>query len=172
MATPCSFSTNKAEMKKTTVYLGLGTNLGDKTANMRSAIHELDQEVGHIEKVSHMYATEPWGFESENEFLNAVCSMSTEMTAEELLKKTKEIELTLGRTAKTGKNGYADRIIDIDILLYGDDIIECDELVVPHPHMSRRLFVMEPLAEIAPDMKHPVTGESMKYLESKLKDKR
>lgn len=156
-------------MNKTTVYLGLGTNLGDKQANMRSAIHELDQEVGHVEKVSHMYATAPWGFESDNQFLNAVCRLSTEMTAGELLATTKQIELSLGRTSKTGENGYADRIIDIDILLYGDNIIEREELVVPHPHMSRRLFVMEPLAEIAPEIKHPLTGESMKDLESKLK---
>ena len=136
-------------------YLGLGTNVGNKRRNMITAAALLAERVGDVLALSGFYETEPWGFQSENTFLNAALQLDTSLSPLELLKATQEIEIEMGRTQKSN-GAYHDRIIDIDILLYEDLVLQTPELTLPHPLMHERLFVMEPLAEIAPNVIHPV----------------
>lgn len=133
------------------VYLSLGTNLGDKEANLKAAIEEIKKRVGEVTSLSAFHASEPWGFQSENSFLNAVCCVHTEFNPMEVLHTTQEIERLLGRLKKTVGGIYSDRMIDIDILLYDDLHIQTPELIIPHPLMWERDFVMIPLREIAPN---------------------
>jgi 2-amino-4-hydroxy-6-hydroxymethyldihydropteridine diphosphokinase len=142
------------------VYLGLGTNLGEKERNLNDAIISLSQEVGFVIRSSIFYASKPWGFESDNDFLNAVVLVDTALTPFDVLSKTQEIEKSLGRTAKT-INSYSDRLIDIDILLYDNLIIDQPTLKIPHPLIAERDFVIIPLSEIAPDLVHPVFGRKI-----------
>ena len=136
-------------------YLALGTNIGNKRRNMISAAALLAERVGDVLALSGFYETEPWGFQSENTFLNAALQLDTSLSPLELLKATQEIEIEMGRTQKSN-GAYHDRIIDIDILLYDNLVLQTPELTLPHPLMHERLFVMEPLAEIAPNVIHPV----------------
>ena len=145
------------------VYLGLGTNIGNKRKNMVTAAALLAERAGDVLSLSSFYETEPWGFDSENTFLNAALELETSCSPMELLRLTQQIEQEMGRTQKSD-GSYHDRIIDIDILLYGNEIIHTEELVVPHPLMQQRLFVMQPLAEIAPSLVHPVLQKSMHEL--------
>ena len=133
------------------VYLSLGTNLGDKEAKLKAAIEEIKKRVGEVTSLSAFHASEPWGFQSENSFLNAVCCVHTEFNPMEVLHTTQEIERLLGRLKKTVGGIYSDRMIDIDILLYDDLHIQTPELIIPHPLMWERDFVMIPLREIAPN---------------------
>lgn len=142
------------------VYLGLGTNIGNKRKNMVTAAALLAERAGDVLSLSSFYETEPWGFDSENTFLNAALELETSCSPMELLRLTQQIEQEMGRTQKSD-GSYHDRIIDIDILLYGNEIIHTEELVVPHPLMQQRLFVMQPLAEMAPSLVHPVLQKSM-----------
>ena len=135
-----------------TVYLGLGTNLGDKEINLKMAVNEISKRVGDVTSLSAFYASEPWGFESENSFLNAVCCVCTTFSPMEVLSITQDIERSLGRLKKSVGGVYSDRVIDIDILLYDDCRINRPELTIPHPLMRERDFVMIPLQEIAPDL--------------------
>lgn len=130
------------------IYLGLGSNLGDKCLHLRTAINEIEKRIGHVECQSAFVETEPWGFESDNTFVNAVVRVDTALSPLDLLKETQTIEREMGRTHKTVDGKYSDRIIDIDILLYGDAEINLPELVVPHPRMHERDFVMKPLEEL------------------------
>ncbi|MGL4331607.1 MAG: 2-amino-4-hydroxy-6-hydroxymethyldihydropteridine diphosphokinase [Bacteroidales bacterium] len=144
-------------MKKSLVYLGLGTNLGNLDLNLHKAIDEIGKRVGKVISQSAFYKTEPWGFESPHTFLNAVICIETELKPEEVLNKTQHIEKNLGRTKKS--NGtYSDRIIDIDILIYDNLIMESETLTIPHPLLQLRDFVLIPLKEIAPDLRHPKSG--------------
>ena len=136
-------------------YLALGTNIGNKRRNMITAAALLAERVGDVLALSGFYETEPWGFQSDNTFLNAALQLETSLSPLELLKATQQIELEMGRTQKSN-GAYHDRIIDVDILLYDDLILQTPELTLPHPLMHERLFVMEPLAEIAPNVIHPV----------------
>ena len=136
-------------------YLALGTNIGNKRRNMITAAALLAERVGDVLALSGFYETEPWGFQSENTFLNAALQLDTSLSPLELLKATQEIEIEMGRTQKSN-GAYHDRIIDIDILLYNNLVLQTPELTLPHPLMHERLFVMEPLAEIAPNVIHPV----------------
>lgn len=140
------------------VYLGLGTNLGDKEANLKAAIEEIRKRIGEITSLSAFYASEPWGFESGNSFLNAVCSVTTDFSPMEVLHLTQDIERSLGRLKKSVGGQYSDRLIDIDILLYDDWHIDTPELTIPHPLMWERDFVMIPLREIAPDINAETFG--------------
>ena len=142
------------------VYLGLGTNLGDKERNLNEAILKISQEIGEIICRSSFYTSKPWGFESENDFLNAVILAETNLLPLELLTRTQEIELELGRTTKSA-NGYSDRMIDIDILLYDMEVIDTPGLKIPHPLIAERDFVYIPLLEIAPDLLHPISGSKI-----------
>ena len=130
------------------VYLGLGTNLGDKQKNLNDAIRMLENQVGEVEKVSSVIETEPEGFRSDNMFLNAVVKVRTALSPFELLDITQDVEKSLGRKEKSSNGIYHDRVIDIDILLYDDINISTPRLVIPHPRMAQREFVMTPLAEI------------------------
>lgn len=132
-----------------TVYLSLGTNLGDKERNLLLAIAEIGRRIGSVTAQSAFLVTEPWGFESPNSFLNAAIKVETELEPLTLLKVTQQIERNMGRTRKSTVN-YHDRIIDIDILLYDDLHIKTQQLTIPHPHMYERDFVLIPLREILP----------------------
>lgn len=134
-------------------YLGLGTNLGDRSANIRCAIDMINEQAGHVLACSSFVETEPWGFVSDNAFLNAVIEIDTSLAPYELLRVTQGIERSMGRTRKSINGNYSDRIIDIDILLYEDVVVGEPELTIPHPLMWQRRFVYEPLLEIAPHLK-------------------
>ncbi len=151
------------------VYLGLGTNLGDKENNLNLAMDEIRKRVGEITSLSAFYATEPWGFDSQNSFLNAVCKAHTTLSPFEVLSTTQAIEKDLGRIRKSVGGQYSDRPIDIDILLYDNLIIDTPQLSIPHPLMHKRLFVMEPLTEIAPELVHPVLQQTMKEILKEMK---
>lgn len=132
------------------VYLGLGTNLGDKRKNIYDALHFLNERIGKVERVSSLIETRPWGFVSENDFVNACCVCKTSLTPRQVLEITQQIEREMGRTVKSTDGQYHDRIIDIDILLYGDLTVNEPDLVIPHPLMHERDFVIRPLREIIP----------------------
>jgi 2-amino-4-hydroxy-6-hydroxymethyldihydropteridine diphosphokinase len=131
-----------------TVYLAFGTNLGDKEENITEAYRQVELYVGNIKHRSSIIETEPWGFESENTFLNSVAYVETALTPHQLLRATQHIEKVMGRKQKSNEGIYHDRIIDIDILLYDDISINEPDLVIPHPLMQEREFVMKPLMEI------------------------
>ena len=147
-----------------TVYLGIGSNEGDRQALMEQAVALIADKIGRVVAVSSFIETEPWGFESENRFLNGVVGVETSLRPHVLLRKTQRIERRLGRRHKTGQHGYSDRPIDIDILLYGDRVIHSRRLTVPHPLMLQRDFVLTPLLEIAPDITLPPTHERIAVL--------
>ncbi len=148
-------------------YLGLGTNIGNKRRNVITAAALLAERVGDVLALSGFYETEPWGFESENFFLNAAVKLKTSFPPLELLQITQQIEKELGRAEKS--NGvYHDRIIDIDILLYDDEVLQIPGLTLPHPLMHERKFVMDPLSEIAPFVVHPVLKERIIDLKERL----
>jgi len=130
------------------VYLGLGSNLGDCRKNLERAIRLIDDRVGEVIRQSSFIETEPWGFESEHRFVNAVVLCETTKTPREVLLLTQQIERDMGRRKKSVSGGYADRTIDIDILLYDDVMIDEPDLKIPHPLMYQRDFVMIPLKEI------------------------
>ena len=131
-----------------TLYLGLGSNLGDKQQNIAMAVEKIEELIGHVECQSALHITEPWGFQSDNMFVNAAVKCVTILSPHEVLEKTKDIERQMGRTTKSVDETYKDRIIDIDILLYDDMEINDPDLVIPHPLMHQRDFVMKPLNEI------------------------
>ncbi|MFQ6057956.1 MAG: 2-amino-4-hydroxy-6-hydroxymethyldihydropteridine diphosphokinase [Anaerolineae bacterium] len=134
------------------VYLGLGSNLGDRQSNILQALQKLRAEIS-IEAVSSCYETEPVGYLDQPQFLNAVCVGTTDLTPRELFQFVKSIERKMGRQ-RTRR--YGPRLIDIDILFYDDLIVDLPDLVIPHPRLAERAFVLVPLAEIAPDKIHPV----------------
>lgn len=132
-------------------YLSLGTNLGDKRKNIAEAIKNIGELVGDVVRQSALYETEPWGFRSDNRFVNAAVCVDTQLSPRRLLEVTQRIEREMGRTLKSDGGEYHDRIIDIDILLYGDLHIDEPDLKIPHPLMHERDFVMTPLNEIMED---------------------
>lgn len=127
--------------------------MGDRTANLCCAVDRINEQAGHVLACSSFIETEPWGFSSDNAFLNAVVEIDTPYTPHELLRMTQEIERAMGRKHKSVDGVYKDRIIDIDILLYGDLTVNDAQLTIPHPLMWQRRFVYEPLWEIAPHLK-------------------
>ena len=141
-------------MNEIDIYLGLGSNLGDRHTALLSAIELLAHKVGRLVRCSSFFETEPYGFESEHQFMNAVALFRTTLSPRELLAVTQEIERELGRTNKS-LHGYEDRVIDIDILLYGDERVDEPDLQIPHPRMQERPFVMEPMEELRANMNRP-----------------
>jgi 2-amino-4-hydroxy-6-hydroxymethyldihydropteridine diphosphokinase len=141
------------------VYLGLGTNLGDRETKLNEALEKLNYSAGNVISSSAIYETEPWGFQAETMFLNMVVSLRTRLTPDMLLKRLKKIETELGRK-RTGE-GYTSRTIDIDILLYEDLIINKPDLKVPQPLIRERKFVLVPLCDIAADLVHPVFKKTL-----------
>lgn len=146
------------------VYLSLGSNVGNKADNIKKAIACLSLRVGEVLSVSSMYQTEPVGFESDNLFMNAACFVRTRLNPLEVLAVTQAIELKLGRQTKSINQIYSDRTIDIDILLIDDITVEHPQLIIPHPRMHERNFVLDPLVEIAPDIVHPILGKTISEL--------
>ena len=139
-------------MQSEIVYLSLGSNIGDRGANLHAAIAALPAAGVRVRKVSAFYETEPVDYLQQDWFLNCVVEGATEIPAGTLLSRLREIELRMGSRKAIAKGP---RILDIDILLYGDDTIATPELQVPHPRMTQRRFVLVPLVEIAPTLQHP-----------------
>ena len=158
------------------IILSIGTNIGDREQNIENAVKALG-EIGKVTAISPIYTSEPWGFESENGFYNIALTMESELLPLDLLRETQRIEKELGRTAKTTTE-YADRVIDIDIIDYDNQIIKISQqstvnslLTLPHPLMHLRNFVLYPLADIAPEWVHPILKLTAQELKEKSEDK-
>lgn len=146
------------------VYLALGSNLGDRKKILSNARDLIREQVGVVENCSSEYETEPIGFVSDHPFINQVIKVMTELSPEELLRVTQEIERKLGRLRKSENLQYSDRTCDIDIIFYGDQIVNHDNLQIPHPRFRERAFVLRPLLEIAANVIDPVTRKSVMEL--------
>jgi 2-amino-4-hydroxy-6-hydroxymethyldihydropteridine diphosphokinase len=154
-------------MPRATVFLGLGSNLGDREAQLRRALAGLARRGMELGPRSSLYETEPVGGPPQGWFLNAVARGETELSPEALLAACLEVEAEQGRV-RAERNGP--RSIDVDILLYGDRVIDAPGLRIPHPRLQERRFVLEPLAELAPALRHPVSGLSMRELLARCPD--
>lgn len=144
------------------VYLLLGGNLGNKRQVFLETTHLIGELIGPITGYSNLYETEPWGFESDDLFWNQALELSVELSAMEVLQRCQQIETQIGRIRKAQQ--YDSRVIDIDILFYGNEIIELPGLVIPHPRMGERKFVLVPLNEIAAGLIHPVNQKSISQM--------
>lgn len=151
------------------VFIGLGSNLGDREVFLRKALDFIDERAGVVVSSSPVYETEPWGFPSEENFLNMVAEIRTEMTPDDLLQELLHIEFRMGRV-RSGQ-GYSSRKIDLDILLYNNLTIHKHGLRIPHPLMHERRFVLVPLCDIAPGIIHPVFKKPISVLLEECKDK-
>jgi len=145
-----------------TVFLGIGSNLGDRAGNLRNAVNMIGEVTGTAVRESSVYETEPWGFSADTSFLNMVVGFETSLHPGALLSAMLDIEVSMGRIRSKSK--YSSRVIDIDILLFGDLVLNEKLLQIPHPHLHERRFVLVPLAEIAPDFIHPLFKKSVLIL--------
>ena len=153
-------------------YLSLGSNLGKRQENIENALRALNAMAQmQCIQCSSFYETKPWGFFSKHLFINAVAIYRTTLPPESLLQITKNVETSLGRTQKSHNEQYTDRKIDIDILMYNNLIYHSPQLILPHPYFHKRLFVLEPLVEIAPQIIHPLLEKTMTELLNELKKK-
>lgn len=156
-----------------TVYISLGSNKGNRLFFIKEAVNEITKSVGTVLKKSDIFETEAWSYNDHN-YLNSVIKIESRLLVFDLLTATKEIEKKLGRKTKTDKKKktvYKSRVIDIDILFFNNDIIEINELTVPHPLIHKRMFVLKPLNQIAPDLIHPLFNKKIKTLLKKCSDK-
>lgn len=151
-------------------YILLGSNMGDKLALLNNAIEMIECRCGKVIKKSSIYESEPWGFVSDEYFVNQAICIETELSAHDLLKELLQIESELGRVRNENNIGYASRPIDLDVIYYGDMINDDDFLSLPHPRLHLRRFVLEPLCEIASDFKHPNLKLTNKELLEKCND--
>ncbi|HSL46843.1 MAG TPA: 2-amino-4-hydroxy-6-hydroxymethyldihydropteridine diphosphokinase [Anaerolineales bacterium] len=147
-------------MKEHIVYLALGSNLGDRLTNLKQAINSLTPQMD-VKAKSQVYETPPWGYEDQPKFLNQVIKAKTYLDPEPLLKHLKRLEVALGRKESI-RNGP--RLIDIDILFYDDRVLDTPSLVIPHPRLHERAFVLLPLMDIDPDLVHPVSKKSVRAM--------
>ena len=150
-----------------TAYLSLGSNLGDRAANLREAIAQLDVTAGRLIAISKMYETQPVDVPDQPWFLNCMAALETDKTPRELLELALQTEAAMGRLRMRDKGA---RKIDIDIVLFGDRIVDEPGLKIPHPSMHQRRFVLEPLVEIVPEVRHPELGKTMRELLAALPD--
>ena len=152
-----------------TVFLAFGSNLGNRRENIERALELLMREGLKPVSVSQPITTAPEGFVSANEFLNSAAEFTTALLPHEVLEVTQRIERTLGRTRKSKGGVYHDRTIDIDILFYDGIVVDTPELAIPHPRIAERMFVLRPMNEIAPDLRHPANGKTIHelYVEAK-----
>ncbi len=150
----------------TIAYIGLGSNRGDKAGNCLRALNLL-REAGRVKKTSSFYGTEPVGFRNQEDFINAVAELHTDLSAGQLLEACRDIENKLGRSRTLR---WGPRTIDLDILLYGDVVMETSDLTIPHPLLASRRFVLVPLCEIAPQVVHPVLQKTASRLLAELDD--
>ena len=146
------------------VFLSLGANLGDKVKNLTTAIELIENEIGHVVKVSGAYNSEPWGFEAENDFYNMAVEVQTELQPRELLTSCQNIEKTIGRIKTHDTFGYTSRVIDIDIVFYEDQVIEEEHLIIPHNLMHKRFFVLKPMNELDAEFVHPILKKNIAEL--------
>lgn len=153
------------------VYLALGSNLGNKKENIKQAIDKIAIYIGNVVSISEMYQTQPIGFDSDNDFINAACMVETSLAPLEVLSKAQDIEREMGRSSKSINHQYTDRIIDIDILFYDNKAHLSLELTLPHPEIQNRMFVLAPLADIAPTLIHPILNTTIKQLKQNLDKK-
>ncbi len=152
-----------------TTYLSLGSNLGNRTNQLQHAVFALQQKAGDVERISPVYESASWGFESDN-FLNICIRLKTSLTPQELLRTILEIETSMGRK-RLKEDGYEPRVIDIDILYYGLETVVTENLIVPHPEIPFRRFVLKPLADIAPQFYHPILNKDTRNLLQECSDK-
>ncbi len=145
------------------VYVSFGSNLGDRIGSIQSALQLIGENAGKIKQISPYYENKPWGFTSPNMFINGCVEFQTTLSPFDLLKELKSAEHALGRMVNQ-RQGYADRIIDLDLLLFDDLVLQNETLMIPHPQMSRRLFVLRPLCDIAPAVIHPLLKKSIRTL--------
>ena len=146
-------------MKK--VFIGLGTNLGEKILNLTRAVDLIKDRIGPVLKESSYYRTPPWGFDSTEDFINQVILVECELTPDDLLKELKRIESEMGRKQRCASDGYKDRLIDLDIIDFNGEVIDDPNITVPHAHLADRDFVLVPLNEIAEKWKHPRTNSEI-----------
>jgi 2-amino-4-hydroxy-6-hydroxymethyldihydropteridine diphosphokinase len=144
-------------------YLLLGGNVGDRKWFLDNAGLQAGRLIGPVERSSSLWETEPWGFTHETPFLNQVIILATTLRPEEIMEKIRHIEQDLGRIREKTVH-YAARTIDIDILFYDDLVINQNDLIIPHPRIQERRFVLEPLAEVEPELVHPLTGTTVSEL--------
>ncbi len=146
----------------TTVYLGLGCNLGNKLESLEQAKHLLG-ELGDVVAKSKIYESPAWGYNDDRPYLNMCCALQTKLSLEEIHKGTLEIEVALGRETSKRRQGepFRPRMIDIDILFFGDAVVETESLTIPHSQLHLRNFVLQPMVDIAPEYRHPLLGASM-----------
>ncbi len=150
------------------LFLGLGSNLGDKQRNIELAYFEINKRIGKVISQSAFYVSKPQGFDSNNEFLNTVCEVDTNLNAREILEEIFVIEKIVGRTSKSLNGVYSDRLIDIDILMYDNTVTYMEDLVIPHPRLHQRDFVLIPFAEISPKTVHPILKKTIAELNNQL----
>ncbi len=151
-----------------TAYIGIGSNIGDKYLNGLEAVKRIDQIPGcKVTRCSDWYSTKPVGVEGQDWYINGVVSVSVDISARKLLKELQALEKNMGRVRR---ERWGPRTIDLDVLLYGREVINDDSLEVPHPRLHLRKFVLVPLAQIAPDLQHPVLKRSMSDLLAELKE--
>lgn len=148
----------------TRCYILFGSNQGDKERLLEKACQLLQERCGLLVERSSTYLSEPWGFETDAWFLNALLVVETELEPDALMDALMDIETLLGRKRKAAAKGYADRPIDLDILYYGDQVIQTTKVTAPHPRLHLRRFALIPLCEIIPDFLHPVFNQSQQQL--------
>lgn len=144
--------------------------MGDKISTIEKSTHLIEKKIGTIEKISTFYESEPWGFDTNEWFINRVVAINTLLSPEELLKQLLAIESLLGRIRNTENKGYSSRTIDLDILFFNHEIIENKNLTIPHPRLHLRKFTLLPLVELYPDFIHPIFNQSLKALLDKCDD--
>ncbi|MBR3958556.1 MAG: 2-amino-4-hydroxy-6-hydroxymethyldihydropteridine diphosphokinase [Bacteroidales bacterium] len=172
--------TYRGRWRNNSVVLLIGGNQGDRLALLMMAIREIANRIGTVSVASSIYETEPWGFEAEQSFLNQALVVDTDLDASTVLDLALEIEKDLGRVrpediakkdSKAEQRSYSSRPIDIDLIFYNSDVVENDRLVLPHPRMQQRRFVLQPLAQIIPDFRHPILRKTMNELLEECSDK-